>query len=323
MVTKENDTTVCILLASYNGGKFIRKQLESLVAQSYTNWSLFVRDDKSTDETINILEEFVLKDSRISLLKDDLGKQGSCQNFGLLIRLTRNKFPYYMFCDQDDFWYEFKVEETLQKMRELEKGHQHKRPLLVYTNFQYVDDELNTIEEKKNYESTKVPKLSFSHLLAQNPIYGCTMMFNNELVKAIDEVPMQAENHDYWVAMVASAFGEIFYYRKKTILYRQHQNNISTKHDNSSFRKRLQRILIYGKNFEDAAAKLTMALAFKQKFYSQLNDKARLALDEFISFSTSKNIFLLVKNIRRGVRRQTLSQTLLFYGSILLLKKPD
>jgi len=313
--------TICILLASYNGEKFISDQLDSLLAQTYTNWKLFIRDDGSTDKTVSIINKYIAKDNRISLVNDDKKNLGSCQNFATLLNIVCSQFQYIMFCDQDDFWLPFKIETTLAEMKQVEKQQQKKIPVLVYTNFKYVYNDLNTIPSRKNFETTKVSKLRFAHLLAQNPAYGCTMMLNKQLADIVNPIPVQAENHDYWVALVASALGKIHYINKPTILYRQHNNNISTNYNSNSLVKRFKRIVLQGKNFEDVRQKLVMARAFKAAYFDRLKDNDKKILNEFICFGTGKSAGFLLKNIKNGVRRQTISQSFLFYISILLMKK--
>jgi glycosyltransferase involved in cell wall biosynthesis len=320
MISNQN-VEIGILLAAYNGEKYISEQLDSLVAQTYSNWKLYIRDDGSTDKTVSIINDYAKKDNRISIVKDDKKNLGSAQNFGTLINLVTHKFEYIMFCDQDDYWLPFKIEETLLQMQQHEASFEEEVPVLVYTNFKYVDSSLKEISSKKHFQAVKVPKLAFAQLLAQNPVYGCTMMLNKRLAAIVDVIPPEAENHDYWVALVAGALGKISYLNKQTIFYRQHSSNISTNFDSSSFGKRLKRIVFQRKNFEDAKRKIQMALAFKAAYYSHLKDEQKAILLEFIKFATEKKLGLLVRNIRNGVRRQTLAQTVLFYLSIMLLKK--
>lgn len=312
--------TVCILLASYNGENFISDQLDSLLAQSYTDWKLFIRDDGSTDKTISIITKYIAKDKRIKLLNDNKKNLGSCQNFARLMSITRGQFQYTMFCDQDDFWLPGKIEETLIQMKQIEDQQENQVPVLVYTNFRYVDNSLKVILSKKKFQTTKVANLNFAHLLAQNPAYGCTMMLNKQLAELVNYIPVQAENHDYWVALIASAFGKISYLSTPTILYRQHGNNISTNYNSNSLAKRFKRIVLRRKNFEDVSKKMAMAIAFKTAYFNRLSDSYKKILNDYISLFTNKSISLLLLNIQNGVRRQTLPQTVLFYTSVLMLR---
>lgn len=316
-----NQAEVGILLATYNGEQYISMQLESLLAQTYTNWKLFIRDDGSGDQTVSIINEYAQKDKRINIIEDEKNNLGSCQNFAALINLSRGCFDYIMFCDQDDYWLPFKIEETLSHLQHLEAKNKKEVPLLVYTNFKYAEADLKEIEAKKGFQTTKVANLSFGHLLAQNPAYGCTMMLNRALQDFINPIPIEAENHDYWAALTASALGKIFYVNKPTILYRQHNNNISTNYNSNSLQKRLKRIVLQGKNFADARKKVEMAKVFRALFANQLKERDKIILNDFISFGTGNKISMLYKNIRNGVVRQTFAQTFLFYMSVLFLKK--
>jgi glycosyltransferase involved in cell wall biosynthesis len=317
----ESDTEIGILLASYNGERFISDQLNSLLAQTYIHWQLFIRDDGSTDKTVSIINKYIEKDKRIHLLTDNQNNLGSCENFATLLNITRGQFQYIMFCDQDDFWLPAKIEETILYMKQVEEQQEKENAVLVYTNFSYADIHLKTIPSRINFQTTKLSNLSFAHLLAQNPAYGCTMMLNRQLADLVKHIPVQAENHDYWTALVASALGKIVYLNKPTVLYRQHDNNISTNYNSNSLEKRLRRIVLQRKNFEDVRRKAAMALAFKDAYYDFLSKSYKQILNEYISLFEHKSLRLLVKNIRNGVRRQTLLQTILFYASILLLRK--
>ena len=315
------NTQISILLACYNGEKFMSDQLESLFAQTYTNWRVFIRDDGSTDQTVSIINKYAEQDKRITIVETNSRNLGSCQNFATLFNLVRNNFEYIMFCDQDDYWLPFKIEDTLRHMQHFEAQHEKELPLLVYTNFKYTYSNLKEIKSKKNFQATKASKVNFAHLLAQNPVYGCTMMLNRQLAAMVDAIPPQAENHDYWVALVASALGKIAYLKKQTILYRQHSNNISTSYDSDSLIKRFKRIFLQRKNLKDARLKIQMAITFKKIYFTLLPDRGKKILDEYLDFGTRKKLLLLFKNLQNGVRRQTISQTFLFYLSILLLKK--
>lgn len=311
------------MLAAYNGEKYIAAQIESILKQSYLNWLLYIRDDGSTDNTLQIAKQFEQRDERIKLIQNNNTNKGSVSNFFSLLNIVKEKADYIMFADQDDVWQPDKIASTLNEMQSAEQGDSALSPILVYTNFSYVDEDLTTIATKKNYNATKVESLQFSHLLAQNPVYGCTTMINKPLANHINTLPSVAENFDYWIVLVASAFGKIFYLDKKTVLYRQHATNVSGNHDNDSFAKRFKRIFLNAKNLEDVRAKIDMSIAFRNIYYNELSKKNKTVLNDFIQLGRQKNLSLLKKNISNGVRRQTLVQSILFYLSILFLKNSE
>lgn len=227
---------ITILMATYNGERFLSEQLDSIINQTYTNWELWIRDDSSSDKTLEIIENYCVKDKRIKHYKDELKNLGCVRNFGTLLNNTTND-SYVMFCDQDDVWLPFKIEITLNKMKELEKF--AKKPTLIYSPLQKVDIDLNKIEVK-NYDLPK--NITINKIISQNFIYGCTMMLNKELIELVNPISENAENHDYWIAMIAAYCGQIGSVDKPTILYRQHTNNVSGSYKDSSFKLRLKRL---------------------------------------------------------------------------------
>jgi len=308
---------VTILLATYNGAKFVGEQLDSILKQEHTNWELLIRDDKSSDATLRILESYQAQHpDKITIVDDDLGNLGSTLNFNALLQVaSRRKVKYVMLCDQDDYWLPDKVSYTLAEMLRLEEHYGENYPLLVHTNFHYVNAQLEVIEASRTFQATKIRDLNLCHLLAQNPVYGCTTVLNRKLIDTIGTIPAGAENHDYWIAMVASAFGRIHYVDKKTILYRQHGSNISGRYDDNTFLNRFRRIILQQKSIRDAAYKIMMAELFEEKYATLLTAKQKLIIDDFIDFAKNKRLSSLLKSVGHGVRRQTFMQTLLFYFS--------
>ncbi|MFT4153290.1 glycosyltransferase family 2 protein [Parafilimonas sp.] len=311
---------VNILLASYNGEKFIAAQIDSIVNQTHQNWQLYIRDDGSTDNTLKIIREYERKFAGIHVINDNYGNVGSCQNFSLLTTSVKNGNEYTMFCDQDDVWMPGKIEITLKEMLNAEKLYGKDYPLLVHTNFLYADEKLKPIKSKENFQPNKT-RTELANLLCQNHVKGCTQLINKKLLDLVGADPPAAENHDYWVALVASAFAKVIYINEKTMLYRQHGENISTQFNDDSFIKRFRRILIERKNFQDIESKRKMAFAFKEIYYDRLSTENKKVLDCFIEFFEYKTLSLIIRNVKNGIRRQTFSQTLLFYVTALLLKR--
>ncbi|MCC4482224.1 glycosyltransferase family 2 protein [Limosilactobacillus reuteri] len=213
-----NENTVAILMSTYNGAKYLKDQLQSIINQSYSNWHLYIRDDGSSDETVEIIKSYAKKDSRISIIHDTLGNIGSVRSFFYLLEQVDSNF--YMFSDQDDYWKQDKIQKSILLL----KQHNHKRkPICVYTNLQIVDDNLEGNELLLTKTWQDFPKLFFT-----NNLYGCTMLFNNFLKEKIKFDRLNYDNiyvHDWWLALVCAIFGEIYYLDEPTILYRQHYGN--------------------------------------------------------------------------------------------------
>lgn len=237
-------STVNIVMATYNGGKYIREQLDSILNSTYTDWSLAVFDDNSDDNTVDIIEEYVKKYPERILLHRNNVNRGSTINFlngikmlcshgecgGALedkgIRHSSNRAQYFMFADQDDVWLKDKIERTIGRVKQIEKKYGKAMPALVFTDAVVVDQDLQF--KKSSFVAMShlnVEKTDLTHLLMENKCMGCTMMMNRALAEKITEIPAGVRYHDWWVALIASAFGYISYLPEQSILYRQHGEN--------------------------------------------------------------------------------------------------
>lgn len=219
-------TYVEILLATYNGAPYLREQLDSLLAQTHANWCLLIRDDCSTDATPSILAGYQKQfPSRVKIIPDDRLSLGASGNFAAL--LSAADADYLMFCDQDDIWRPDKIELTLVEMRRLEKIHGKSIPLMVHTDLAVVDEGLRDVADSlwQFQHSDPVGGKSLNRLLVQNIATGCTVMINLALRDLALPIPPEAVMHDWWLALVAAAFGEIGQVTMPTVLYRQHGAN--------------------------------------------------------------------------------------------------
>jgi len=214
-----------ILLATHNSEKYLGELMDSLLAQTLGNLRILVSDDGSTDGTKDILHSYINKYQNIVLLESSRPPGGAKENF---FYLTQNaKAQYILFADHDDVWYPNKAEDTLRLMLDMEAEYGPQTPILVHTDLEVVDDQLNTIA----LSMIKMQKLNTSYrtlnrLLPQNNVTGCTVMANRALVRLvkctdISDIIM----HDWWMTLIAAAFGKIGFLDRPTIRYRQHPDN--------------------------------------------------------------------------------------------------
>lgn len=221
---EEDQPAVEILLSTYNGSPFLREQLDSLLNQTYGNWSLIIRDDGSTDDTLEIIRDYRARfPGKITLIEGQGRRLGPCQSYARLLgRTTAN---YIMFCDQDDLWLPEKIEETLHRMRSLELQYPG-LPLLIHTDMTVADRDLRVNSDSFwAYQHLNPELTQLSDLLMLNNVTGCTMMINRELKRRALPVPEGAIIHDWWFALVASGFGKIDHLPASTLIYRQHGGN--------------------------------------------------------------------------------------------------
>jgi glycosyltransferase involved in cell wall biosynthesis len=216
---------VDVLLATYNGERFLPELLESLATQSHDRIKVIVGDDGSVDRTGQIVKQY---HNRLRALEfhdfGDAAQHGARANFSRLMGKARAR--YVMFCDQDDVWLPEKIELTLRKMLALEAEQGMDRPILVHTDLRVVDQNLNMLSDSM-WRSQKIrPDLASPRkLLVENSVTGCTVMINRSLLTLAGAVPDRAIMHDWWTALTAACFGTIAHLDERTILYRQHQGN--------------------------------------------------------------------------------------------------
>lgn len=217
---------VDILLATYNGERFIGEQIESIQAQTHENWRLLVSDDCSSDRTLDVVRGYAADDNRINIVSEGIKHGGAKENFFALMRCS--DAHYCMFCDQDDVWLPEKVEKSLLALRALEERERKDLPLLVFCDMKVVDAKLNILSDSFERRSKfDTGRLKLENLIALNIAAGCTMLVNSKLIEAMlncNDIS-KIEMHDWWAMLVASAMGCIYYVDTPLSLYRQHDDN--------------------------------------------------------------------------------------------------
>lgn len=215
-----------ILLATYNSERYLAEQLESLFEQTEQGWHLTVQDDGSSDSTLQILQKYT------SVFPDKMTVHQNAKNMGgakynFYDMLSKADSDYVMTCDHDDVWLPDKIERTLSAMKDLEAREGTQRPLLVHTDLTVVDGDKTVLAGSMFFEQQlDATRTSFSNVLVQNNVTGCTVMVNRALLDLLPaRVPPNLVMHDWWLALIAAAFGATGFVKEPTILYRQHGEN--------------------------------------------------------------------------------------------------
>lgn len=207
---------VLILMSTYNGEKYLREQLDSIINQSFSPIDILVRDDGSNDGTIHILEEYSVK----KLLQWYTGENlRPAKSFMNLVNNCQNTYDYYAFCDQDDFWKNNKIEEAVSKLSDKTV------PALYYCATDNVDSDLQHIDYFMR--NANASSSLYSSIKTGSLIPGCTMVFNRKLLDVLRlYFPTYIGMHDNWVHLVCLAVhGIVVADENANILYRQHINN--------------------------------------------------------------------------------------------------
>lgn len=219
------NTSVAILLATYNGEKYIKEQIDSLLSQTYSDITIFVHDDGSKDSTRQILDVLSKENKQIVWL-DYPSQGGSMGNF--LSILERVEADYYFFCDQDDVWLNEKVERSVKALKDSEQKCGKQTPAVAYTDLFITDENLNVTDPSFWKIAGIHPDLlvDFNTAAAANGCTGCAMAFNK--AAAISVIPHngKATMHDSWVTLCAlKAGGKMCPVKQPLIYYRQHSSN--------------------------------------------------------------------------------------------------
>lgn len=289
--------TVAVLMSTYNGEKYLKEQLDSLLKQKKENFDIhyYIRDDGSTDETKTVLENYRTKYPDCFTIEYG-DNRGFIRSFMLTLEMTSQE-DYYAFCDQDDVWMDNKILAAVKKLEEC-----HGRPSLYCSNCIMVNSKLEPIGFLRTrdwpiYES-KVMAITYPFA------FGCTMVFNRELKKEVMRYsPKYLHEHDFWISMVCTYIGNVIYDKNSYILYRRHTNNYT--------RLSIKRMIELKVNeFRLGNYYSRVAWDLMQGYSSDIEKKD--AKDLFLIMHYKENIkaklkLLVSKDIKKGRRLGTLS----------------
>lgn len=213
-MTVKKKISVC--LASYNGEKYIKEQLESILIQLSENDEVIISDDYSTDRTIDIIKS--LKDTRIKIYENSKGK-GPIKNFENAIFNASGDIIFLS--DQDDIWKENKVRKIMLVFSSDETV------TLVSSNAEYIDQD--GYPTGANFFNGHVPERSLLHHYIKPEFLGCTIAFKNRIIDKLLPFPNKIPMHDWWIGMIHIYYGKVKYIPEALISYRRHDNNVTSR----------------------------------------------------------------------------------------------
>lgn len=226
--------TIDVLMATYNGEKYLKEQIESILNQTYDNIRLVISDDCSKDGTKDILKQYE-KDSRIEIHYHEKN-QGYIKNFEYLLKQVKNEI--YMLSDQDDVWMPEKIEKSYEVLIKNNAD-------LVFGDLEVVNENLETIYPSFNkfmLLERKINKYIGSYKVnyLYNCVTGCTVMSKAKWIEKILPIPTDSKYliHDHWIGLIIALDGKMAYIPEKYIKYRQHGNNqVGTEKISHGFKK--------------------------------------------------------------------------------------
>lgn len=290
------ESHVAILLATYNGELFIEQQLDSIIRQSHANWILYISDDGSTDATLSILYRYRKALGAEKIYIFDGPRQGFAQNFLSLIRHPKVAGDYFAFCDQDDIWFDDKLQRAVSALSKLSPEY----PALYCSRTQLIDSVGKVTGDSPLFKREP----SFRNALVQSLAGANTMMLNSIARKLLASVEPNAQvvSHD-WLAylLISGCGGRVVYDLEPTLSYRQHGSNLIGA--NGGLKARAVRMLkVFCGVFKKWNKDNIMVL---DSFHDRLDSSSYKALKYFSSARSSNPVYRIYFLRKSGVYRQT------------------
>jgi glycosyltransferase involved in cell wall biosynthesis len=290
---------ISVVLATFNGSKYIVKQIDSILAQTTLPEEIIICDDCSTDETVSLIKPY-LKNKQIKLFVNE-SRLGVFENFKKAASLANNN-NWLVFGDQDDIWLPLKLSKLAAAMSILDD---EITPSLVYSDLAVIDNNDN-IMFLSFWERQKIKpeKIKLSTLLYGNVVTGCTMIINRPLADEFFLVDISDYFHDEWLGLIAYSFGNAKILNESLVLYRQHETNVtfSAEYKTLGFIdsvKDVFKYLIKKKKF--LSHEFDIAKAFSSKYQGKLSEKQSKIISKFIK-QEDKNYILQRINRRIAYR---------------------
>ena len=221
---------VSVAIATFNGQKYIKEQLESILKQLSENDEIIVSDDGSTDNTIEIVK--ALKDKRIKVYSGP--KRGVKQNFANAIEKCHGK--YVFLCDQDDIWLDNKVRIVLDTFEK-------EKCTCVVHDAQVFDSDKNEVIIESFYRFRN-SKPGIVKNIIKNSYIGCCMAFDRTIVNKLLPIPDKIEMHDQWIGIICEKYGKSIFIDSILLKYRRHSSNVTSMKHHSAFRMVYNRVRI-------------------------------------------------------------------------------
>lgn len=210
---------ISVCMPTYNGEKYIKEQIESILSQLSENDELIISDDSSTDNTVKIIKSF--NDERIKIYENNHFKSPI---YNLENALNYAKGDFIFLSDQDDVWYPEKVSVIIKQLENYD---------CVVSDATVVDSNMNVLF--KSFYKINKSKEGYIHNIIKNGFVGCCMAFNSKILKLSIPFPKNIPMHDSWIGLLSEKVGKVMFLKQSLIFYRRHGGNASTTAEKSNF----------------------------------------------------------------------------------------
>lgn len=287
---------IIIFMATFNGSKYIEEQLNSIIQQSYKNWSLIISDDNSSDNTIKIIKKFIKENPKQKITLINGPQKGYCNNFLSMVCNKKFKADYYAFSDQDDVWLSNKIEVAINHLNSFQEK---KTPLMYCGRTYYVSENLKMIGMSPLFKK----RPSFKNAIVQNIAGGNTMVFNNTLKSILEKIGItNVVSHDWWVYLIVTGIeGSVFFDHNSYILYRQHRESLIG--GGNALKNKIKRFFNLLSGSQQNWNRLNIHSVNSCKSFLSSNS---VNLLEILEHNKNKNFIYLLMIIKKtGIYRQT------------------
>lgn len=284
--------SISLVLATYNGEKYILEQLDSIMNQELLPEEIIIIDDCSIDETYEILISYDFREIKVQIIKNERNL-GPIANFKKGINLATGDF--IALCDQDDVWLPHKLKLSLEAILLLNQ----EKPCMVYSDLTLVDENMSVLSDSLHKLWKVNPKYyDLSFISFSNIVTGCTILFNKKMQKELRYMPTNIIMHDYWMGLIGYSFGEVKYMNETTILYRSHHSSVTSKERNSFF----EDMKNSKKNIKNQVDQIEL---FRKVYKNRFSTENEKVFETFLKLSTKPYFIQRVyMKLRKYIKKQ-------------------
>lgn len=271
-----------ILLATYNGEKYIDSQILSILSQTFQHWRLIIHDDGSSDNTVSIIKKYTKFDNRIVFIDDDCKMRDPGKHFIYMLRFSSS--PYICFCDQDDIWFEYKLERMLNVINQCDNT----KPQVVFS-----DAYLYYSKERKMGGKLLVtrPNNLKQSLFINGGIHGSASIFNKLMKEKLNDFCADSvAMHDHILTLIGCTYGQTSYMSEKLFLYRQHANNVTGNMEVSPIKRTINAFRSISQKYVLNLNTIQSVHAFLDTYDNELDEDDKILLIHYIHLTQMKPI---------------------------------
>lgn len=287
----------CVILCTYNGEKYLEKQIKSIMEQDREDFCLLYSDDGSTDSTKAILQSLQEKyGRRMRAFPRPMHSGSPAKHFlSILSALAKGEveidnLEYIFLADQDDDWFPDKLSKTISVIKEEERKFGESLPILCHTDCSLVNSRGELLAKSyRRYQKLPGASCRFSRLLLQNHVTGASVGINKALLQYCKEIPAEVKMHDHWLALLANCFGEIQYLPYASYAYRQHGENVLGAKKASILQECGDRLAAFGEKDKEDTIHSSYRVLFaqgrelKRLFGENFPEEKKKVLEAFLS----------------------------------------